>query len=103
LPLKRDTAAEPPSLYITSSRSQNVPQFSPDGSKIVFTTNRSGSFEVWVCDPSTVAGPSTALPPFQGATPAQLAIAWALAAMALLFFVVTMVRLGANVAHPLVK
>jgi len=33
----------------------------------------------------------------------SLAIAWALAAMALLFFAVTMVRLGANVAHPLVK
>jgi hypothetical protein len=33
----------------------------------------------------------------------SLAIAWALAAMAILFFVVTMVRLGANVAHPLVK
>ena len=34
---------------------------------------------------------------------AGLAIAWALAAMAILFFVVTIVRLGANVAHPLVK
>jgi hypothetical protein len=33
----------------------------------------------------------------------SLAIAWALAAMALLYFVVTIVRLGANVAHPLVK
>ncbi len=33
----------------------------------------------------------------------SLAIAWALAAMAALFFVVTMVRLGANVADPLVK
>ena len=33
----------------------------------------------------------------------SLAIAWALAALAILFFVVTMVRLGANVAHPLVK
>ena len=33
----------------------------------------------------------------------SLAIAWALAAMAILFFVVTIVRLGANVAHPLVK
>ena len=33
----------------------------------------------------------------------SLAIAWALAGMAILFFVVTMVRLGANVAHPLVK
>jgi hypothetical protein len=33
----------------------------------------------------------------------SIAIAWALAGMAILFFVVTMVRLGANVAHPLVK
>ena len=33
----------------------------------------------------------------------SLAIAWSLAALAILFFVVTMVRLGANVAHPLVK
>lgn len=30
--------------------------------------------EVWVCDPTTVAGPSTALPPFQGATPQQLTL-----------------------------
>ncbi len=33
----------------------------------------------------------------------SIAIAWALAGMAILFFVVTIVRLGANVAHPLVK
>jgi hypothetical protein len=33
----------------------------------------------------------------------SLAIAWALAGLAILFFVVTIVRLGANVAHPLVK
>jgi hypothetical protein len=33
----------------------------------------------------------------------NLAIAWALAGLAILFFVVTIVRLGANVAHPLVK
>ena len=50
LPLKGDTAAGPPSLFISSSRSEEAPQFSPDGSKIVFTTNRSGSTEVWVCD-----------------------------------------------------
>jgi hypothetical protein len=30
--------------------------------------------EVWVCDPTTVAGPSTALPPFQGATASQLTL-----------------------------
>jgi hypothetical protein len=33
----------------------------------------------------------------------SLAIAWALAGLVLLFFVVTIVRLGANVAHPLVR
>ena len=33
----------------------------------------------------------------------SLAIAWALAALVVLFFVVTIVRLGANVVHPLVK
>ncbi len=33
----------------------------------------------------------------------SLAIAWALAGLAVLFFIVTIVRLGANVAHPLVR
>jgi hypothetical protein len=33
----------------------------------------------------------------------SLAIAWALAALVVLFFVVTIVRLGANVVHPLVR
>ena len=33
----------------------------------------------------------------------NLAIAWTLAGLAIMFFVVTIVRLGANVAHPLVK
>jgi hypothetical protein len=35
--------------------------------------------EVWVCDPTTVAGPSTALPPFQGATAQQLTLTGAYA------------------------
>ncbi|MGA8689104.1 MAG: hypothetical protein ACLQF1_09850 [Methyloceanibacter sp.] len=33
----------------------------------------------------------------------SLAIAWALIGIVVLFFVVTIVRLGANVAHPLVR
>jgi hypothetical protein len=33
----------------------------------------------------------------------SLAIAWALVALVVLFFVVTIVRLGPNVIHPLVK
>jgi Tol biopolymer transport system component len=26
------------------------PQFSPDGRKIAFTSDRSGSVEIWICD-----------------------------------------------------
>jgi len=33
----------------------------------------------------------------------SLAIAWALVALVVLFFVVTIVRLGPNVVHPLVR
>jgi serine/threonine protein kinase/Tol biopolymer transport system component len=35
---------------ISSSREQIAPSFSPDGSKIAFSANRSGAVEVWVCD-----------------------------------------------------
>ena len=39
--------------FITSTRMDANPQFSPDGKRIVFTSgrlNRSGSYEIWVCD-----------------------------------------------------
>ena len=39
-----------PSRFIASSRDDRVGQFSPDGSKIAFGSNRSGSNEIWVCD-----------------------------------------------------
>jgi dipeptidyl aminopeptidase/acylaminoacyl peptidase len=35
--------------FIASTREDTVPQYSPDGSKIVFTSNRTGQHEVWVC------------------------------------------------------
>jgi dipeptidyl aminopeptidase/acylaminoacyl peptidase len=35
---------------ITSTRNEYVPEFSPDGKKISFVSERSGSHEVWVCD-----------------------------------------------------
>jgi Tol biopolymer transport system component len=35
---------------ISSTRVDMEAQFSPDGKKIVFTSNRTGSFEIWVCD-----------------------------------------------------
>jgi Tol biopolymer transport system component len=34
---------------ITSQREDDSPQFSPDGKKIAFASNRSGSVEIWVC------------------------------------------------------
>jgi len=34
---------------ITSQGEDDSPQFSPDGKKIAFASNRSGSMEIWVC------------------------------------------------------
>ena len=35
---------------ISSSREEASPAFSPDGSKIAFASDRSGSQEIWICD-----------------------------------------------------
>jgi Tol biopolymer transport system component/DNA-binding winged helix-turn-helix (wHTH) protein len=40
----------PPSKVIASTRYEAGPQFSPDGKRIAFHSDRSGSFEIWVCD-----------------------------------------------------
>lgn len=46
----RDHAPEKSSLkLIASSRREDSPQFSPDGQKIAFASDRSGSNEIWVC------------------------------------------------------
>ncbi|HKR27732.1 MAG TPA: winged helix-turn-helix domain-containing protein [Acidobacteriaceae bacterium] len=43
----------PPEVLIPSGRSYNLlPQFSPDGSRIAFQSNRSGYEEIWMCDTS---------------------------------------------------
>lgn len=39
-----------PTKWISSTQIETSPQFSPDGAKIVFSSNRSGSFEIWVAD-----------------------------------------------------
>jgi Tol biopolymer transport system component len=43
-------AAGAPEKLSASTRAEEVPQYSPDGAKIVFTSSRSGPPEVWVCE-----------------------------------------------------
>jgi Tol biopolymer transport system component len=40
----------PPTKLIASTQFDGGQQFSPDGSRIVFSSTRSGSYEIWVCD-----------------------------------------------------
>jgi len=42
--------AKPPEKVISSTRNEYFPEFSPDGKKISFISERSGSQEIWVCD-----------------------------------------------------
>jgi Tol biopolymer transport system component/DNA-binding winged helix-turn-helix (wHTH) protein len=39
-----------PVPVINSTRNDDSPQFSPDGKKIVFVSDRSDAFEIWLCD-----------------------------------------------------
>ena len=60
-------AGEPvqdPAKFISSTLEDTSAQYSPDGSKIAFRSNRSGSDEIWVCD-SSGANP-LALTSFRG-------------------------------------
>ncbi|MCU1242755.1 MAG: hypothetical protein JWO71_3481 [Candidatus Acidoferrum typicum] len=42
-------SASPPDRFISSTRMDSGPQFSPDGNKIAFESTRSGAYEVWMC------------------------------------------------------
>jgi Tol biopolymer transport system component len=42
--------ASQPQLFISSTRRENMPRYSPDGKKIAFTSTRSGSQEIWISD-----------------------------------------------------
>jgi Tol biopolymer transport system component/DNA-binding winged helix-turn-helix (wHTH) protein len=42
--------APPPSQLIVSSRQEAAPHVSPDGTRIAFLSDRSGSQEIWLCD-----------------------------------------------------
>jgi Tol biopolymer transport system component len=43
-------AATPPGPFVSSSRNEDRPQFSPDGRKVAFASDRSGSWEIWLAD-----------------------------------------------------
>ncbi len=47
--LNSSVPASPPDKFITSTRMESGPQFSPDGSKVAFESTRSGAYEVWLC------------------------------------------------------
>jgi Tol biopolymer transport system component len=38
------------SRLISSSQTDHTPQFSPDGTKVAFLSNRSGILQIWICD-----------------------------------------------------
>ena len=37
-------------IIVDSRYGENIPQYSPDGRKLAFQSERSGNFEVWTCD-----------------------------------------------------
>jgi Tol biopolymer transport system component/DNA-binding winged helix-turn-helix (wHTH) protein len=43
-------AQGPPTRLISSTLLDTNPQYSPDGSQVAFTSSRSGTQEIWVCD-----------------------------------------------------
>jgi Tol biopolymer transport system component len=57
-----------PSILVSAAKTYNfVPQFSPDGRKIAFQTERSGYSEVWICDADgSNLAPATGLKGFAG-------------------------------------
>ena len=40
----------PPAKWIASTETDQEPQISPDGKRIVLTSSRSGNYELWLCD-----------------------------------------------------
>ncbi len=48
--LLRIQPGKPTQTFASSTRDERSPQYSPDGKRVAFQSNRSGSMNVWVCD-----------------------------------------------------
>lgn len=49
MPRAKGTAGAP-TMLISSSKADSAPQYAPDGKRIAFRSDRSGSFEIWACE-----------------------------------------------------
>jgi Tol biopolymer transport system component len=76
---------KPSTPFIASTRSEDHPQFSPDGKKIAFVSNRSGTWEIWLCGGE---GSNLARLTSMGG-PAVIGPRWSLDGRRLVFFAAT--------------
>ena len=53
-----DMATGAAQQYIASTQSESSPQYSPDGSRVAFRSNRSGHNEIWVAESSAPSNPT---------------------------------------------
>ena len=68
--LDLSTPAAAPSRIVASTREDSAPEFSPGGRRITFASNRSGSYEIYVCNTdgssqqqlTSMQGPDTGTP-----------------------------------------
>jgi Tol biopolymer transport system component len=65
-----EPSSSPPAVSISSTRNEFNAQFSPDGRRVAFQSNRSGEYEIWSADPdgandvqlTSMGAPMTAFP-----------------------------------------
>jgi Tol biopolymer transport system component/DNA-binding winged helix-turn-helix (wHTH) protein len=48
--MAKDAQAAAPERFIASTKREVAPQYSPDGRRIAFYSNRSGNYRIWVCN-----------------------------------------------------